>query len=114
MGWHISHLSRLALLAAAAPLASCAGDASLPHPHQGILTRYQSLKPKEYGITLGAASTEDLRQGRPVMRVIEGKGGFKRAVSIQVRAPCSPRLRCVRCPLFVGLWPLAADRWLCR
>ena len=76
---------RWALLFCSVATTTAAADASVPHSHTGLLTKYQAVKPDQYGISLAGATADDLRQGRPVMRVIEGKGGFKRAVSIQVR-----------------------------
>ena len=63
-------------------------DASKPHPHQGILQKYERQPPKKYGISVDGIPVERLRSGKPVLKVLSLKSGFKRAVSIQdVPAP---------------------------
>jgi len=83
--------SALNLTALACALVSGAASAnpSVPHAHKGILTKYESLPPSKYGLSLQGTSTEQLRSGRPVVKFIAGKSsGFKRVVSIQdIKAP---------------------------
>ena len=62
---------------------SHASDASRPHPHTGILAKYERQPPSKYGLTLEGITQEQLRSGAPVQKLIPIKGGFKRACSIQ-------------------------------
>lgn len=64
-----------------------AANPDVPHIHNGIMQKYDSVPPSKYGISLGGATTESLRSGKPTIRMIESKGS-KRIVSIQdMQAP---------------------------
>jgi hypothetical protein len=74
----------LALLLATFPLVHSRGaDASKPHPHRGVLQKYERQPPRSYGISVEGVPAERLRSGKPVLKIISLKSGFKRAVSIQ-------------------------------
>ena len=65
-----------------------AANANAPHPHTGLLSKYQAKTPESYGISLAGATAEQLRSGKPTVRFIDTGGGNKRVVSIQdIRAP---------------------------
>jgi len=69
------------------PTARSAANPNAPHIHQGIMQKYDSVPPSKLGISLGGATAESLRSGKPTIRMIEGKGS-KRIVSIQdMQAP---------------------------
>mmetsp|Transcript_16894 Transcript_16894/g.36249 ORF Transcript_16894/g.36249 Transcript_16894/m.36249 type:complete len:264 (-) Transcript_16894:392-1183(-) len=68
-----------------------AADSTKPHPHQGILQKYERKQPSAYGLSLSGISQEELRSGKPVTRLIEIDGGFKRAASIQ-EVPAEPEI----------------------
>jgi len=63
-------------------------DKAVPHPHQGVLTKYERVPPSKYGLSLKGVTDERLRSGKPVLQLISLSGGFKRVASIQdVPAP---------------------------
>lgn len=59
-----------------------AANPSAPHIHDGRMEKYESVPPAKYGISLAGVSTDALRSGRPVIRMVENKGS-KRCVTIQ-------------------------------
>jgi len=63
--------------------ATLAADKAQPHPHTGILPKYERIHPSNYGLTLEDISMEQLRSGKPVLRLIKLKSGFQRTASIQ-------------------------------
>eukprot|EP00962_Isochrysis_galbana_P059957 scaffold33844_cov101-Isochrysis_galbana.AAC.4 len=74
----------LALVLATFPVVHSRGaDATRQHPHQGILQKYERQSPSIYGISVEGVPAERLRSGKPVLKIISLKSGFKRAVSIQ-------------------------------
>ena len=79
----------LALLACcAAVVAGGSADPNKPHPHEGILKKYDLVPPSQIGLKNLGVSDEDLRQGQPVLRKIDLPGGWLRSVSVQdVHAP---------------------------
>jgi hypothetical protein len=85
----IRRVMRSCLLAAALSGVHARGaDASRPHPHSGLLTKYTAQPPSKYGLSVDDVPLEKLRGGNPVLRLVSVKGGFKRSVSIQdVHAP---------------------------
>ena len=85
----LTKIMRLALLLLLPATAAARGaDANSPHPHQGLLAKYTRKAPAAYGLTLGGVNEEELRSGKPLMRLVKLPGGFKRAASIQdVPAP---------------------------
>ena len=66
-----------------------AADPSKPHPHTGLLDKYQRLPPSKIGMKgLESLSADSLRQGSPVLKLLETPGGWTRSVSVQdVHAP---------------------------
>ena len=63
-------------------------DPSAPHPHQGLLGKYERLPPSKIGMGKLDVETEALRQGSPVLKLIQSPGGWTRSVSVQdVHAP---------------------------
>lgn len=78
-----------ALLVLALPTALARGaDASRPHPHSGVLAKYERVPPGKYGLAMSDVPTEELRSGKPVLRMIPIEGGFTRTCSVQdVHAP---------------------------
>ena len=63
-------------------------DPSKPHAHQGILSKYDRLPPSKVGISLSGVTTDTLRKGEPVLRLMNAQGGYTRAVSVQdIHAP---------------------------
>ena len=63
-------------------------DASQPHPHQGLLSKYERAHPRKIGISMAGVDSEDLRKGEPVLRLLPLPGGYGRAVSVQdIHAP---------------------------
>jgi len=72
-----------ALLLCSALHFSLAADKAQPHPHTGILPKYERVHPSNYGLTLDGISMEELRSGKPVLRLIKLAGGFQRTASIQ-------------------------------
>ena len=82
-------LRSAALLLSLAHAAAGGADATKPHPHQGQLPKYSRLPPSKVGISLGNVADDELRQGEPVLRLMNApSGGYTRAVSIQdVHAP---------------------------
>ena len=65
-------------------------DASRPHSHGGQLAKYQAQAPSAYGLSVDGVPLEQLRSGKPVLRMTTVAGGFQRSVSIQdVNAPPS-------------------------
>jgi len=65
-----------------------AANPNEPHPHTGLLPKYERKPPKEMGFPSLKVPTEDLRQGSPLLRRIQVPGGFTRSVSVQdVNAP---------------------------
>lgn len=63
-------------------------DANKPHPHTGVLKKYERLPPSQIGLKNLDVSDEQLRQGAPVLRKIDLAGGWVRSVSVQdVHAP---------------------------
>ncbi len=76
----------LGLLVAAAVLG--AADPSKPHPHRGVLDKYERVHPSKYGLTLKGVSADELRAGKPLLREIKLPNGYQRATSVQdVPAP---------------------------
>lgn len=74
----------LAVVLATAPCVHSRGaDATQPHPHRGVLQKYERQSPGRYGISVAGVPAERLRSGKPVLKIISLKSGFKRAVSIQ-------------------------------
>ena len=65
----------------------CAADAAKPHPHSGILKKYERLPPDKIGMPRLDVSDDDLRKGSPTVKMMESNG-WTRAVSVQdVHAP---------------------------
>ena len=62
---------------------ACAENAMKPHPHQGILPKYDRVHPTKIGVSLKDVSNADLRKGEPVLRFVEVTKGFSRAISCQ-------------------------------
>jgi len=64
---------------------ACGGsaDPNKPHPHQGILKKYEFLPPSQIGLKNLGVTDEQLRKGEPVLRKIALPGGWQRMVSIQ-------------------------------
>jgi len=82
-----TRLALAAVVGALVPLASCA-DPSTPHPHTGMLKKYEPLPPTKMGLPKVDVADEELRQGEPMLRHINLPGGWKRMVSFQdVEAP---------------------------
>jgi len=80
----------LALVASCCVATACArgADPNKPHPHTGVLKKYDAVPPKQIGLgNLGVHSAE-LRKGEPVLKRINLPGGWIRSVSVQdVHAP---------------------------
>ena len=63
-------------------------DASKPHPHTGLLKKYERVPPTQIGLKKLDATDEELRQGSPRLWKINLPGGWLRSVSVQdVQAP---------------------------
>ena len=63
-------------------------DPSKPHPHTGVLKKYDRVPPSKIGLGNLGVADEELRQGEPVLKKINLPGGWIRSVSVQdVRAP---------------------------
>jgi ribosome-associated toxin RatA of RatAB toxin-antitoxin module len=63
-------------------------DPSKPHAHQGLLKKYERLPPKDIGLGNLGVGDDELRQGSPVLKLLDLPGGWQRSVSIQdVKAP---------------------------
>ena len=60
-----------------------AADPSQPHPHQGLLGKYERGPPSSIGMGKLDATTEQLRSGSPVLKLLELPGGWKRSISVQ-------------------------------
>ena len=71
----------LALLSVLAAPGAC--DASKPHPHQGILKKFERVHPSKVGVTLDGVSDDELRRGEPVLRMLSMGKGFSRVISCQ-------------------------------
>eukprot|EP00967_Tisochrysis_lutea_P156122 scaffold313959_cov40-Tisochrysis_lutea.AAC.1 len=79
-----SSLLLSALLLSSLPLSLARGaDANKPHPHRGILQRYERQPPSSYGISVSGVPLDRLRSGKPLLKILSLSSGFKRAVSIQ-------------------------------
>lgn len=64
-----------------------ASDASRPHPHQGILSKYERKHPSEYGLTMRGISGKQLRT-KTICRMLRLPNGYKRCTAIrEVKAP---------------------------
>lgn len=87
MGRHVSSLWLAGLVLLPGTHARGA-DASRPHPHTGLLQKFERKTPDKYGLRLDNTPKDKLRGGKPLLRVLSLPGGFKRAVSVQdVPAP---------------------------
>jgi len=76
------------MLVQALAVFALAANPNEPHPHTGLLPKYERKPPKEMGFPKLTVPTEDLRQGSPLLRRIQVPGGFTRSVSVQdVHAP---------------------------
>ncbi len=74
------------VLVAAAALG--VADPSKPHPHRGVLDKYERVHPSKYGLTLKGVGEDELRSGKPLLRDIKLPNGYQRATSVQdVPAP---------------------------
>lgn len=79
-----SRAASLLLVGSCLPRVDSRGaDASKPHPHQGVLQKYERQPPSKYGISVSGVPLEALRSGKPVLKILSLPSGFKRAVSIQ-------------------------------
>ena len=59
-----------------------------PHPHAGILKKYDRKHPSKYGVSLRGISQAQLRSGKPVLKLVPQPNGFKRTIGIQeINAP---------------------------
>jgi len=59
-----------------------AADPCRPHPHQGVLTKYERKHPSEYGLTVNGVSRKKLRQ-QAVCRMLVFPNGYKRCTAIR-------------------------------
>ena len=65
-----------------------ASDATKPHPHRGVMPKYERVHPSKLGISTSGHKDEDLRTGKPVLKILPVAKGFTRTVSMQdIRAP---------------------------
>jgi ribosome-associated toxin RatA of RatAB toxin-antitoxin module len=54
-----------------------------PHPHQGVLRKYERLPPKDIGLPKIDVPKEQLRNGEPLLKKMNLPGGWTRSVSVQ-------------------------------
>jgi len=73
----------VALLVLQVGVASAGADATKPHAHTGLLRKYERLPPSKVGVNMAGVTDEELRQGEPVIRLMNVPGGFQRIVSVQ-------------------------------
>jgi len=59
-----------------------AADPNAPHPHNGVLTKYERKHPSKYGITLAGLTSERLRRSQ-VCRMLVMPNGYKRCTAIR-------------------------------
>ena len=81
-------LLRLLVAAATCGSVRAGADPGKPHPHKGLLKKYERVPPSQIGLGKLGVSDEELRKGEPVLKKINLPGGYIRAVSVQdVHAP---------------------------
>ena len=63
------------------------GDASRPHPHRGVLKKYDRVSPGKLGLTV-PAEEEALVKKRALLSKTDLPGGFRRTSAVRdIRAP---------------------------
>jgi len=78
----------LLLVSASCAASGGSADTSKPHPHEGLLKKYERVPPTQIGLGKLDVADDELRKGAPVLRKISLPGGWLRAVSVQdVHAP---------------------------